>query len=233
VIKRFRIASAARAPGRGLEAWLWAVGGPSAAPAGVRPARIAACTVLPDPSSEVVCAAIGIEWFDDAGHLDRYESWLQSPPGEGADGRISEAAGEESPVVVADELVMRGADWLDERWRRGGEVLKQMALATRAEGLTPAEFSQRWKSRAGTVATPGGPPVIIPDEARGRAYVQNHPRPKSSGEWVFDAVNEVYFDDPDALRTRIEWFAENMQGQAETDLVSRFAFVAVREQLLG
>jgi hypothetical protein len=196
---------------------------PTEAPPGVRPVRIVGCTVLPELTAEAPGEAIGIEWFEDPGHLARFEAWLAGRP----------AGEDDGAVVVADEVVMRGADWLDERWLRGGESLKQMALATRADGLTPEEFSRRWRSRAGTVVTPTGTPVVIPDEARGRAYVQNHPRPRDSGEWAFDAVNEVYFDDENALRTRIEWFAENMGDQGESDLVSRFTFVAVREQIIS
>jgi hypothetical protein len=38
--------------------------------------------------------------------------------------------------VVASERVARGADWLDRRWQEGGPKLKQLAIATRADGLT-------------------------------------------------------------------------------------------------
>jgi hypothetical protein len=128
---------------------------------------------------------------------------------------------------------MRGADWLEHRWRDGGVKLKHMAIARRAGGLTPAEFSERWRSRAGQLRRPGAAQVVvIPDEARGRAYVQNHPRVRATGEWAYDALNEVYFDDVESLRTRIKWFQENLRDQAEDDLVSRSWFVAVQEEIL-
>ena len=108
-----------------------------------------------------------------------------------------------------------------------------MAIAQRASGLTPAEFSRAWRGRAGQVRRPGAAEVtVIPDDVRGRAYVQNHPQPRTDGEWAYDAVNEVWFDDLESLRTRITWFRENLSGQAEADLVRRSWFIAVQEQVV-
>jgi hypothetical protein len=45
-------------------------------------------------------------------------------------------------------------------------------------------------------------------------------------------VNEVYFDDAESLRIRIEWFRENLSAQSEAGLVRQSWFIAVREQLL-
>jgi hypothetical protein len=41
-----------------------------------------------------------------------------------------------SPVAVATECVARGADWLKRRWQEGGPKLRQLAIATRVDGLT-------------------------------------------------------------------------------------------------
>jgi hypothetical protein len=106
-----------------------------------------------------------------------------------------------------------------------------MALARRAAGLTPGEFSERWKGRAGTISSGAGPPITIPERARGLAYVQNHPR-AGTGVNAYDALNEVYFDDVDALRARIEWFDQNLRDRAEADLVSESWFVAASEEML-
>jgi hypothetical protein len=182
------------------------------APPESRPRRVALCTSLPEVLPEPVTKSIGIEWFDDPEHLARFQRWHADGPAGGA--------------LVADELVLRGADWLDERWRRGGPTLKHMAIATRAAGLSAEEFSSLWKTRAGIV---GG--ATIPDRARGCAYVQNHPRPSLSAS-SYDAFNEVYFDDLDSLRFRVDWFAENLRGQAEADLVGESWFVAAREEVL-
>jgi hypothetical protein len=130
----------------------------------------------------------------------------------------------EGAVVVADEVVLRGADWLDERWATGGARWKHLALATRAPGLTPEEFSTRWRSHAGTA---GGVP--IPDAAKGLAYVQNHPTPL--GAWPYDAVNEVWFDDPDALQQRVDWFAANDVGRPD-DLFGATTFLTAIERPL-
>ena len=67
---------------------------------------------------------------------------------------------------------MRGATWLDQRWREGGESLKHMAIARRAAGLTPAEFSDAVEE---TGAGKVGRAIVIPDGRAGQAYVQNHP----------------------------------------------------------
>ena len=137
-------------------------------------------------------------------------------------------------MIVADEFVLRGADWLERRWRGGGTKLKHMAIAVRASGLTPAEFSQAWRSRAGQIRRPGAADVtVIPNDARGHAYVQNHPQPRTAGEWAYDAVNEVYFDDLESLRTRITWLRENLSGQAEADLVRQSWFIAAQETVLS
>lgn len=216
-------------------AWPDAVAGAADAPPGARPSRIAVCTTLADltgrhPRHD----GIAFEWFADADHLERYQDWLAAPGGRRVRQQIGRIANRDaSPVIVADEHILRGAGWLEQRWRGGGEKLKHMAIAMRASGLTAAEFSRAWQGRAGQLRRPGAAEVtVIPDEARGHAYVQNHPRPLTAGEWAYDALNEVYFDDADSLRTRIEWFRENLANQAEEDLVRQSWFIAAREQPL-
>jgi hypothetical protein len=216
VIKRIRFAT--RAPGEPAAAfataWTDAVAAAVRAPLAARPVRVAACTSLPDLSGpEPRHDGIGIEWFTDVEHLRRFRRWL-----DGADA---------SPVVVAVESVMRGADWLERRWRVGGERLKHMAVARRAAGLSPAEFAERWRAHAGQAGT-----TAIPDPAKGRAYVQNRPCPRTDGEWPYDAVNEVWFDDLDGLRTRIDWFRDNLDPRRPDDLFGQSWFLAVREVVL-
>ncbi|MFB4309719.1 hypothetical protein [Actinomadura sp. GTD37] len=187
------------------------------APPGVRPSRVAVSTALPGLTGpEPRHDGIGVEWFTDAGHLRRFEKWL------GAPGNAPGSA--PGPVLVAEESVMRGAAWLDRRWRDGGEKLKHMAVAVRAEGLTPAGFSERWRGHSGR---------NIADQVKGLAYVQNHPVPRATGQWAYDAVNEVYFDDIAGLRARIEWFRENLPGPVRSDLFRASWFLAVREEVLS
>ena len=135
-------------------------------------------------------------------------------------------------LVVADEVVARGADWLAARWADGRDRLKHMAVAQRAEGLTPQAFSEQWRARAGTVGSPTGRALVIPERARGRAYVQNHPRPAPAGGWPYDAVNEVYFDDEASLMERISWFAHHLSAGADAELVRRSWFMAVGEMVV-
>jgi hypothetical protein len=235
VIKRFLFAT--RSEGVTCEELIDACRGDQAAaanaPGEVRPVRTAICTALPDVLPEPRCEAIGIQWFADVAHLQRYKSWL-----DGSQSRSASKAGDTvlvraaSPVLEADELVMRGAAWLDGRWRAGEDKLKHMAIARRAPGLSREEFSERWKGRAGTLATAGGGSLVIPDRARGQAYVQNHPRPAPDGGPPYDAVNEVYFDDVESLLSRIVWFEENLRDGNDSDLVGEAWFVAVREEVL-
>jgi len=207
--------------------WRTAAGTALAAPPGARPVRVASCTVLPDLTPDAPHDGIALEWFTDDDHLRRFESWMDSPAGRRTGAQLGRAVEPTSlRVVVAREHVMRGAEWLRERWRDRGRKLKHMAIARRAAGLTPAEFVDRWRSRAGRVGS-----VPIPPPARGQAYLQNHPLAGIGGEWPYDAVNEVYFDDLDGLRGRIAWFAENLAGQ-EDDLVGESWFVAVTEEVL-
>ncbi len=230
MIKRIRFATRARSARDFSSAWPAALAAVLSAPPEVRPLRVVSSSVLPDVTPDHLHDGIGIEWFGDAGHLARFESWLTSPRGKDIGRLLSGVLDlDSSPLLIAEEHVLRGSEWMDERWRRGGRALKHMAIARRAAGLTPTQFSELWKSRAGKVGT-----VVIPDEARGRAYVQNHPLPPPDGSGAYDALNEVYFDadDLDGVRARIDFFAETMKAQREDDLVSESWFVVAREELL-
>jgi hypothetical protein len=171
--------------------------------------RSVVCTVLPELTTDALADVVTIDWLA-SGH---------------AGVRIPDA--DVTRTVLAEEIVLRGADWLEARWRDGGERFKHVAFARRADGLTPAQFAERWRSHAGSL---GGVP--IPDEAKGRAYAQNHPLPRDVGEWPFDAVNEVWFDDLEGLRRRVEWFSEHHDPSGD-DLFGPSRFLAVREVLVS
>jgi hypothetical protein len=235
MIKRIRFATRRRdvCSATFAASWPHTVARAPFAPPHVRPSRVAVCSPLseytgPDPKHD----GIVIEWFADAEHLERFQEWLATRPGRLMLDRSHRVVDPEaSLLIVTDESVLRGPDWLERRWLAGGGALKHMAIAVRAAGLTPADFSERWRSRAGRIQGAGAAqPTVIPDEARGCAYVQNHPRPRSDGEWAYDALNEVYFDDPQSLLRRIRWFRENLVNGAEEDLVSQSWFLAVREE---
>jgi hypothetical protein len=99
-----------------------------------------------------------MEWFADTDHVRRFQDWLATPGGWQLLHQADPVADRDArPVIVAEEAVLRGAGWLDQRWKEGGEKLKHMALAVRAEGLTREEFSRAWRSRAGQVRQPGTP----------------------------------------------------------------------------
>jgi hypothetical protein len=186
------------------------------APAAIRPSRVTVATALLDVDAHPRHPAVRIEWFQDSDHLSRYDSWAA---GTGLVRPDLESA------VVADERVLRGADWLADHWRYGGGAVKQMAIAHRAIGLTQQQFSQQWQARAGSVGS-----TPIPDSAKGCAYVQNHPL--HDQRQAYDAVNEVYFDDLDGLRARMAWFTETMSVRAEDDLISANWFLALHEELV-
>ncbi|MBO0854297.1 MAG: EthD domain-containing protein [Nocardia sp.] len=194
------------------------------APGDVRPVRMTVNTVVPE-LAEPDCAhdGVSVEWFRDQEHMNRHDGWCQAQP------RIPDAVTDAEPTaeVIAHEHVLRGEQWLADRWTSGGDRLKHMALAIRADGLTADEFTARWRSHAGTV---GGPaPVPIPPPARGNAYAQNHPIPEATS--TYDAVNEVWFDDLPGLKGRIDWFRDNFRNEP-TDLFRRSWFLAVRETIV-
>lgn len=243
MIKRIRLI--ARPPGvtpAVFTAWcLGVVAGAALAGPDARPSRITASMVLPelsDPGDEHADGHDGIatEWFTSEPHLARFESWLaalpdltsllgrpddSSRPDDGPRGsRCSHR--QMGRLVVAREHALRGEPWLARRWRDGGGRLKHMALVTRA-GLSAEEFSRRWRAHAGTAGS------SIPAEARGCACVQNHPMP---GEWPYDAINEVYFDDLAGLRARVRWFRDNVPGPADGGLFGQSRLIAVREVVL-
>jgi hypothetical protein len=214
--------------------WVAAVALIRNAPSAVRPVRTVACTTLHHVAgTEAPHDGIRIDWFADVDALRRFEAWLGSDGGQRATRVPSLLEPTQTMVLVAQELVMRGADWLAQRWTSQALKLKHMALARRALGLTSAEFSERWRKRPGTIGNAGATAAItIPEAARGHAYVQNHPIAAASLQWAYDAVNEVYFDDLESMQKRIEFFREHDVGRAEAELVSEARFVAVREHLL-
>jgi hypothetical protein len=203
----------------------------ASAPPGVGPLRLTSGQVLPAyTDSEVGYRAVGTAWFTDADHLRRCRDSLAGSGVGTAWGELVDAAA--SPVLLVEETVPRGADWLQRLRDAGSSTLKQLALARRAEGLSPAEFAERWRAHAGQVSGRAGPAQQIPPEARGRAYAQNHPCPRAEGEWAYDAVNEVYFEDVDALATRIAWFRDNLADAGQGGLFVQPRFLAVREETL-
>jgi hypothetical protein len=171
-----------------------------------KPLRAVACVVLHDaPGCDVPHDAISMEWF--------------SGPGSVAQPMAAEA------TLLASEHVLRGADWLEQRWSQPLPKYKHMALAQRARGLTATQFSERWRNRPGRVGA-----VEIPAAARGHAYVQNHPLGEDP---PYDAVNEVYFDDLASMHSRIELFAKLDVLQADADLVSATRFAIVVEHVIA
>ncbi|MGZ4693972.1 MAG: EthD domain-containing protein [Acidimicrobiales bacterium] len=236
MIKRIRFATRRRATSFDAfaAAWPTAVAAVAEAPPDVRPSRITVCTTMPgltgpDPKHD----GLGLEWFADPRHLERFESWLQTPDGRSSVTAVQRIVDDQvSPVIIADECVLRGADWLERRWRDGGAKLKHLAIARRSADLTAAEFSERWRDHAGRLGrSAGAATTVIPDDARGLAYVQDHPRPRPSGDWAYDALNEVWFDDVEGLRTRIEWFRANPP-DPDDDLFRQSWFVAAREEIV-
>ena len=228
MIKRIRLGTARSGLGRDEFAGCWreAVGAAALAPAAARPVRVTVSVAVREIADGQRYDGVGLEWFSDREHLLRFESWLGAGDGEMV-GRLLSAAVEvdDSPVVVTSERVARGADWLERRWREGGTRLKQLAIANRADGLTLAQFLERWHGRAGAV---GAAP--IPDAFRGRAYVQNHPLVEAGLDWAYDAINEVYFDDADSLRARMAYFERELAEGGENDLVGANWFLAMREE---
>jgi hypothetical protein len=227
LIKRIRLATAKRGLGREEFAggWREAVAAAASAPERARPARLTVSVALPEITADQRHDGVSLEWFSDREHLRRFESWLGTPAGRAVRELRSEVIEfDASPVVVTSERVARGADWLDRRWQEGGPKFKQLAIATRADGLTLPQFLERWRGRIGPV---GAAP--IPDAYRGLAYVQNHPLVEAGRDWAYDAINEVYFDNADSLLARIAYFERELTGGAGGDLVRANWFLAVSE----
>ncbi len=210
-------------------AWREIVSADAGAPPEARPRRIALCVALPHSATVPRHDAVALEWFSDDDHLRRFEQWRAATnvaPG------VVEGVG--SAVIVARELVLRGEEWLGRRWRDDRPRYKHMALARRAGHLTPAEFAARWRGHAGTARRAADErSVEIPGDALGAAYVQDHPVPRDGADWVYDAVNEVYFEDLDGLRRREQWFDANLSGDGRgDDIFGERWFLSAREDVL-
>jgi len=228
LIKRIRLAARRRSLGPEKFAGLWrdAAAVAATAPPSARPTRLTVSTALGEVVANQRYDGVALEWFADAAHLRRFEAWLRTPGGVASVRQLGDAIElDASPVVVSDEKVVRGAEWLERRWHDGGPKLKQLAIANRAAGLTLPQFLDLWRSRAGQL---GAAP--IPEAFRGLAYVQNHPLVEPGRDWAFDAINEVYFEEIDDLLARIAYFERELAGPSEDDLVSVNWFLAVREE---
>lgn len=200
------------------------------------PARAVANIVLHDvPGCEAAHDAISMEWFDSTDPYVAMPWEATSARHDRTDLQPFEELGDAEAYrcIIADELVLRGADWLDRRWLEAAPKFKHMALARRAHGLSAAEFSERWRNRAGQLGGGSSAPVItIPDAARGHAYVQNHPCQLVDPS-AYDAINEVYFDHLTAMRARIEFFAQHDLLKADSELISLTHFAVVREHMIS
>jgi len=169
------------------------------APPPGRPGRVAWMEPLTAPGfPRARCAAIDVQWFDDADRALANEAWLAA-----ADAELGRAGCQ----VVAEQVVLRGADWFAERWRIGGERYKMLSFGRRNPVLTPRQLSERWRGESGRL---GG--EELPRRVRGQAYVQNHPVLLDGLEWPYDAVTEVWFDRVDDMRQRAAWFATRSAG---------------------
>lgn len=193
-------------------AWRDVVASTAGAPTHVRPVRVTASTTLRSFDEQPHHDAMAAWWFADEEGVARFEAWLDaSDEVSAAIDRIVDR--DRSPTVVAEEVVVRGEDWLDRRWSGGGAMVKHVALAVRADALTPGAFSARWRDHAGRArAGRDRAPIPIPDAARGQAYVQDHPCARATGEWAYDAVSEVWFDDVAGVQERVAWFRDNEVG---------------------
>jgi hypothetical protein len=152
------------------------------------PYRVTVATpVEADDLPEPPFAAVDLQWFADA---------------EAALRQVDPELGVGKWEIVAEELVLRGDDYLRNRWEAGGPRYKMMSFGRRNPALTPEEFSARWRGHAGQLGT-----ERIPDDVRGLAYVQNHPVPVEGRSWPLDAINEVYMERLDDLRRRHAYLA--------------------------
>lgn len=216
-------------------AWPRAVALATDAPLPVRPLRVVACTTLHGIAGTAVPHdGLSSEWFTDVAALQRFEAWLAEHGGRAAAYAEAVFVPDTAGVVVAEEHVVRGADWLTRRWAESSVKCKHMALAQRAHDLSPEAFSQRWRNRPGVVGAAGSLLALtIPERARGHAYVQNHPLRTGPTEARYDAINEAYFDDLGEMAHRIEFFRQHEVGRADADLVSEATFIAVEEHVIA
>jgi hypothetical protein len=183
-------------PGALRERWSRALGGAARRD---RPFRVAVAEALTLPDLPPPrFTAVDIQWFTGVPAALANDTWLRSAAPDLVD--------EGSCRVVAEEVVVRGRDYLDARWQGGGERYKMMSFGKRSPRLTLEEFSARWRSEAGRLGD-----QAIPEDVRGLAYVQNHPVPLDGHEWPFDAVNEVYVERLDDLHRRGAWFAARQE----------------------
>ena len=193
--------------------WRWTralVGGAAEGPPAGRPVRAALAGPVDLPGLPPArFAAIDLQWFADAGEALANEAWLDAADPELCVG--SSLVGTDSWQVLADEVVLRGQDYLVARWREGGDRYKAMHFGRRNPALTLEEFSARWRSHAGRLGDED-----IPGDVRGVAYIQDHPVPLARHEWPLDAINEVYVERADDLVRRAAWFAARQEAALRT-----------------
>ena len=195
--------------------------------------RVTRCVTLPDvDGGDAQHDAISLEWFADADHLERYHVWLEA----GTDGKSRSHRRaldpDASPLLVADERVMRGADWLEQRWRAA--TTRSTHGRRRSEHAGSRRPSSRSSGRAAPARSgrPGATGDRDPRSSRAAWRTCRTTRARgrrASGPTT--RLNEVYFDDLESLRRRIEWFREHLLDQ-EDDLVRENWFIVAREEVV-
>lgn len=175
MIKRIRFATRRHdvSPDALAAGWRATAEAAAAAPAHLRPVRISVSTVLPAlTGTAALYDAVGFAWFNDDEHLKRYSDWLDTAEGHAAESLIERLTDStNSRILVAEEKVVRGQDWFTGHRQEGDSAFQHLAIAIRANGMTPAEFSSAWSGHAGTIrgaaADRTTQPVAIPAEVRG------------------------------------------------------------------
>jgi len=81
-----------------------------------------------------------MEWFADVDALRRFETWLRTEN----DRWDASAAGVVEPdasvVIIGEERVMRGAEWLAQRWAHG--AMKRCLLRSPNESSSSRELTR-------------------------------------------------------------------------------------------
>jgi len=132
-------------------------------------------------------------------------------------------------TVTVEERTVSGLDWLQNRWREGGEMgVVLIGLIEAADGLTRPAFRDYWWDQHRPLAN-----RLVPDTLAPIAYVHDYVLDdRASGEgFTWAGIGEMYERSLGTARQRGEWFESDAAKPVIAD-EERFLVRASRQVLV-
>jgi hypothetical protein len=175
------------------------------------------CVARPGVTT-VAFDGVEISWFEE--HDD------STDPASGRDLAVLDGPGVR---VTVEERTVSGGDWLEERWRQGGEIGKVLiGLIEAADGFTREDFRDYWWDQHRPLAN-----SLVPEALGPVAYVHDYVLDTNVVVQGFNwaGIGEMYEQSLATARERGEWFESDAARPLALD-EERFMVRATRQVLV-